>query len=348
VLFEESIDEVWSRIGLVLSRDVLERRYNARHGGSLSAQKAKEIVSHLQQGQQYFKSAQTAGILAGPLEQYYGVLALTRALILYLIPRAREATLTKGHGLGATLANDGKLENIRLTVANGTFYEFLRATGNAEEITAEMPGVTDGDIPFYFSQRFTVVRSLPGPSLGDRFQFIDLLSRIPDLREHFEEAFSIPAHCYRGRVSAFFNTITVTVERGMFELPAVDELAGLLQVDSSVQIDVKQPGSVEFSAPMQKIADGLAKLPIAIDRSLANYAVLEPFRSGWSLSILASYFAAAHALSMIVRYYPTRWAQLLSQERGDRLLPVLERLRGLVQTDFVRLALRELERTSGP
>jgi hypothetical protein len=49
-------------------------------------------------------------------------------------------------------------------------------------------------------------------------------------------------------------------------------------------------------------------------------------------------------MSMLVRYYPTRWARLLSHERGDSILPVLERMRRLIQNEFVRLVLWELER----
>jgi hypothetical protein len=78
---EQSVEEIWSRLALFQSRDVLERRYNARHGGKLSAGKADEIIAHLQQARQYFQSAESAGVLAGPLEQYYGVLAFARAIV---------------------------------------------------------------------------------------------------------------------------------------------------------------------------------------------------------------------------------------------------------------------------
>jgi hypothetical protein len=57
-----------------------------------------------------------------------------------------------------------------------------------------------------------------------------------------------------------------------------------------------------------------------------------------------TYLAASNALSTLVRYHPTRWARLVSGEKGDRLLPVIERLRSLIQSDFVRLLLIELER----
>lgn len=49
-------------------------------------------------------------------------------------------------------------------------------------------------------------------------------------------------------------------------------------------------------------------------------------------------------MSMLVRYYPTRWTRLLSHEKGDSLLPVLERMRRLLQGHFVRMVLWELDR----
>jgi hypothetical protein len=67
------------------------------------------------------------------------------------------------------------------------------------------------------------------------------------------------------------------------------------------------------------------------------------FCNSWSLSELASYFAASNALSMLVRYYPSRWASMANHEKGDKVLPVLDRMRSLVQTEFIRLALWQVE-----
>jgi hypothetical protein len=75
MLGHESVEETWSRLGLYLSRDVIERRYEARHKRQVNAGKAREIISHFEQGEQYFSSAEHAGVLAGPLQQYYGILA---------------------------------------------------------------------------------------------------------------------------------------------------------------------------------------------------------------------------------------------------------------------------------
>jgi len=41
--------EAWSRLGLFMSRDVLERRYKALHGRDLPAEKAAEVEAAIKQ-----------------------------------------------------------------------------------------------------------------------------------------------------------------------------------------------------------------------------------------------------------------------------------------------------------
>src|ERR1700723_507910 len=136
---EESVEEIWSRLALFQSRDVLERRYRAHHGGELTASKADEIIAHLQQARQYFQSAESAGVLAGPLEQYYGVLPFARGIVLYREPKQREANLKRSHGLEAAMPGNAGPEDIQNTVTQGSFQELLGATGNSETVAIDQP-----------------------------------------------------------------------------------------------------------------------------------------------------------------------------------------------------------------
>jgi len=85
--------------------------------------------------------------------------------------------------------------------------------------------------------------------------------------------------------------------------------------------------------------------PSVVELESGAHVFHERFPGGWSLSRIASYFAASHAMSMLVRYHPTRWARLVNHAPGDKLMPVLDRLRHLIQNDFARLGLREFERS---
>jgi YaaC-like Protein len=335
---EESVEEIWSRLALFQSRDVLERRYKAHHGGELSAGKADEIIAHLQQARQYFLSAESAGVLAGPLEQYYGVLAFARAIVLYRQPRQREATLTRSHGLEAVLPDGGIAEDIQITVTHGTFHELLEATGNTETISIDQPSPGRATT----AQRF--VQSLPSPALGARFSLVHLLARIPGVKEHFEQAFGIVAHCHYGRAHIFQGSFCTTVWRGEFALPPLEELKQSLGISVSASGSVTPNDSIDFRVQL-KPGDRLPDhFPSVVELESSAHVFLERFPGGWSLSRIASYFAASHAMSMLVRYHPTRWAKLVNHAPGDKLMPVLDRLRHLIQNDFVRIGLRELER----
>jgi hypothetical protein len=337
MLYDES-SEAWNRLTLFLSRDVLDRRYQARHGGRLSADKAKEIISNLDQARQYFSSAASAGVLAGPLEQYYGVLSFSRAIVLYLDPRAREATLRQGHGLHATLPGGSRVENIEMKVRGGTFDELLAATGNRELILVEEPAPGKATSQQWF------VRSYPRPQIDTTFSLVDLLARIPALRQHFEEAFGTMAHCYAGNVHQFMRDLNVTIFRDRFDLPIPKELGVSLGIAATGATETAPSRDLQFRIQIP-IGDSIATyLPNVVTSPMGGQSIVEPFPGGWSLCELASYFAAAHVLSMIVRYHPSRWTHLVSRERGDRVLPVLDRMRGLIQTEFVRLGLREIER----
>lgn len=74
----------WERLSLYESRDMVTQLYHRRHGRQTNDAKARAIASHMIQGRQYFESAQGAGELVRPLLLYYGVVALSRALILFL------------------------------------------------------------------------------------------------------------------------------------------------------------------------------------------------------------------------------------------------------------------------
>ena len=337
---DEPVEEIWSRLALYESRDVLERRYKARHGGELSAGKADEIIAHLQQARQYFQSAGSAGILAGPLEQYYGVLAFARAIILYREPRQREATLKRSHGLEAVLPGDGGPEDIQIKVTQGTFQELVEATGNSEILAIDQPspGRATG------VQRF--VQKLPHPVPGAQLTLTDLISRIPGVKGHYEQAFGTLAHCHYGRVHIFQGSFSTTIWRGELGLPTPEALRTSLGISPGANSTVTPNESVEFRIQIPAGETLSDHFPSVVELESTTHVMVERFPGGWSLNRIALYFAASHAKSMLVRYHPTRWAKLVNHAPGDKLVPVLDRLRNIIQDDFVRLGLRELDRSN--
>jgi hypothetical protein len=272
--------------------------------------------------------------------QYYGVLAFARAIVLYREPKQREANLKRSHGLDAAMPGGSSPEDIQITVTQGSSQELLGATGNSETVTIDQPspGRTTG------VQRFD--QKLPAPAPGAQFTLTDLISRIPGVKEHYEQAFGTLAHCHYGRVHIFQGSFSTTIWRGELGLPAPDQLRTSPGMAPSASATVTPNESVDFQIQLKAGETLPDYFPSVVELESTAHVFVERFPGDWSLSRIASYFAASHAMSMLVRYHPTRWAKLVNHAPGDKLIPVLDRLRSLIQDDFVRLGLRELERAS--
>jgi hypothetical protein len=81
------------------SFDLVQREFERWHGRELNAERTWEIVSSFVQGEEYFVSASAAAEAVRPLLLYYGVLSISRGLIIFL-SNVSEATLKASHGLG--------------------------------------------------------------------------------------------------------------------------------------------------------------------------------------------------------------------------------------------------------
>jgi hypothetical protein len=133
-----TMSSVWQRFSLYESMDLVARYYKVKHGKELKEEKSREIVSCLAQGGEYFALASNSSELIKPVILYYGMVAMSRGLVLFLRSDARETTLNPLHGLVASEWKDQlskglqELPNLRIEIQNGTFTEPQEATGNAE------------------------------------------------------------------------------------------------------------------------------------------------------------------------------------------------------------------------
>jgi hypothetical protein len=137
----------WSQLSLFESADVLNKLQHPVHGTGLKAEKAAEVASYFAHGREYFYAADNAGFLVRPLLQYYGVLSLSRGLILLLDKSLRAASLPKQHGLKPLdwkslfsadknkvldLSDKNKFLNLSVEVTRSTFLRLLETTCNGE------------------------------------------------------------------------------------------------------------------------------------------------------------------------------------------------------------------------
>jgi hypothetical protein len=126
-------ESAWAELSVFESSDLIKRFYKRRHNLDLNTGKAREITTALAQARQYFTEVRSAGDLARPLLLFYGVVALSRALILFLQPAAKEENLGQSHGLTVNMWQQTLAPGIRhvpdlqIRVTNGTFAELANA-----------------------------------------------------------------------------------------------------------------------------------------------------------------------------------------------------------------------------
>ncbi len=174
-----SMNQNWDTLLQYQSVELVKRRFNERHGHSLSTSKAMAITAAITQGRAYFTSASNASMSVRPLLLYYGVLALTRALILFSSRSLSEAALRPAHGIAIndwqkTLANGWvSIGDLRIKVRHGTFTELLEATNNKVYLRANSSGVN-----------WQVTYDIP-PN-GTELTFGGICQCVPDAQLEFE------------------------------------------------------------------------------------------------------------------------------------------------------------------
>lgn len=342
---------IWTRLSLYESTDVVRNLFEKRHGRQLNAEKAREIVSAVSQGREFFTAADEAGVLVRPLLQYYGVLSLSRALILLLSVGFREAALPAQHGLsckgwgGLLVPENWRPGELVVRVTKGSFLSMIDCTRNAD--TSE---VFTGPYPSRLRFRRTRVEK---PLLEASFTLKSVLARISELREIFEHAFMESASNYR----AFVFTVSqdsqsmVDLFSGQFDLPPLEKLRAELLIPEYANLvnDVKHnflppephwrylvqhPAGTNFTYLLPQI-DNLA------DGTSSAVALFEP---DLSVSRIGRYFLLSFFLGTLARYHPTSWLAIMqSRQKGDFLLPLVRESMNVIQLNFPTLVINELE-----
>ena len=220
--------DTWEILAFYESRDLLHRTYEERFGQPLSRNKVEEITYHLAQGREYFSSAKQSALLVRPLLLYYGVLALSRALILFLDTHKGE--LKPGHGVGIPNWRDvlhreckeqsiNKLAELKLKFVKGTFTDLSQATKNEEQ--AEFVWINTRRI----WQKNGTTELEPGYEITLK----EVLARIQDIDYWFTGTFREPSCCYPAIIGGPSERITVHVSsehvRRNLELPNMDILS---------------------------------------------------------------------------------------------------------------------------
>jgi hypothetical protein len=338
----------WARLSLYESTDLVRGLFQQRHSRELNAEKAREIVSAVAQGREYFSAASEAGLLVRPLLQYYGVLSLSRGLILLLSHNLREASLPQAHGLSSigwsnVLAADSRRPaELQVEISKGTFLSMLESTLNAD-VSRLFTGPYPNQIIF---PRTRAVTDL----LGTTFNFQQLLARVPELRDVYERSFGQCASNYRAFVFTFSaNTQSdVDIFPGRHGLPPEEQLRQELAIPQDVPLQSTAQHNflppelhLKYRLHPREGEHFISMLPQIENLADGSTSIVAPFGATLSISRIGRYFLLSYFLGTLARYHPTSWLAIMqSRQKGDFMLPLIREAMNAIQLYFPALVIK--------
>lgn len=331
--------EIWHRLALLESVDYVRRQYKIHHSRSIGTDYALEITAPVRQSREFFESALNADPSIRLLLQYYGVLSLSRSLILLATRGRREATLAQAHGLiprnwnDIISRNDGKLTELMVKVTTGTFSELRTATKGQSILR-------------HNSNRPQVLFSPSKLELNDlEFNFVDLCRRDPNLSPMSERYLGYERlNCLVQEFQSSNESMILKIPTGIIGASDLDHLNRIVGCG---KFSCQQNGERQLTLTISKddIDNELAftdKIDLAFS-VVGDMFLQAKFSGAKSLSQLESMFAASYILSMISRYYPRAWLSLMNGTSKDEAYPLFLLVMDYIQVDFPRLVLEWLE-----
>lgn len=328
----EKSREVWQQLLSLESKEIVQRRFAQIHSRQLSKRRAREINAAARQGREFFANSKRADYSVRPLLSYYGVTALSKALLLLLRANGGEEGLTPGHGIetvdwkskmsGDTAEGLKRLSELSIRKRKGLFADFLRETENTTCLHVRS-GAVEGRIRY------------DTPPGGEEISIADLFSRIPDLQMDFSNVSETKRY-------AAINELTYEHNEGFRAKVKAGAFAPLASGYEKLGYQVKHHD--EWSTVTCSSATFKAQPALFVHRYLNKMAglipvlyIAEPFDDGARYSQLSITYLVSYVLGMLVRYYPTHWVALIQGGSGDRFWPTLIRAQQLVDYTYPEL-----------
>nr|WP_294916012.1 YaaC family protein [uncultured Neokomagataea sp.] len=330
--------EIWQRLLMLESRDVVDRSYFKIHGRQLSARRSKEISAAARQAREFFRNAVGADFSVKPLLTFYGVASLSRSLTLIFRIENGEEGLSRGHGLetvqwSETLSksvSNGLLSlgSLRVRTCKGLFADLIRETQNLLCVHANSAAV-QGRLCYNI------------PPFGFEVSLLELLERLPDLSAD-------AAALENSTRYAIVHNITFSKENGFcadvnaagFErFRQSYEDAGFLITSNGTTATLT--GSAElFSREQPQLIHTYIQKNFGL---IPQIFIADYFKNRACLSQLSIVYLLSFFLGMLCRYFPTHWISLIQGEKGDAYWPILNRAQHCVEKAFPELVVEMLQ-----
>lgn len=312
--------EHWYLLREFESSDLVIEYIKNRYGYSPSKEKAYEITSSFTQGREFFESAHKSDISVMPILQYYGILALSRGLILVLNKSARENSIKPSHGL-AFVGWDKKFADISIKITKGTFLELIDATDNVSLFRCGSSGVN-----------WSV--SYPIPNTGECISMKKLAFCYPDLADQIKVWFGDVAPIVRfSTLKTTDDTIDLSLDsqidneimKTIFPIDVFDD-AKLLSVDDKHHVILKVG---EYPNITQKWVSSF--------QTIGDAYLCPPICKDLRLNLVSTLFATSYILCMISRYHPSAWQKVHRGISNDRILPFVIKLLDLITDRYPQI-----------
>jgi len=316
------MNDIWHFLREFESKELVKRYIHKKYQYELNSTKALEINSAFIQGREYFTSCLKADISVRPLLQYYGVVALSRGLILILNKGARENNIVPSHGLKIKNWSDvnksGKIENVILKVSNGTFYELIKVTNNKSYFRFGSGGIN-----------WQVVYDIPSSEV--EFSLKEISYCFPDLNLSVKswldlEVPSRSLNSFKHVENKYELEIGGKYDINIFELIFPKTHYNNIEINESanscnVRFDHDQVPNLsqKWESAFQVIGDPF---------------VVPPFKNGFFLNDISTMYSAAFIFGTISRYYPSTWNNINKGISNDSVLPFAFNFMDFIQDKF--------------
>lgn len=320
------MNRVWNELLEFETKDIVERSIKKKFGGEPNARKIQQITSNFIQAREYFKSAENSSITVRPLLQYYGVMAITKGLILYLNISLTEDQLKASHGLEiknwkeAIKSKD--FEALEITFGEGTFSELQKTTENKNYLRAN-------------SSEVNWRTPLKAPTKGEMITLKHLINYFPDLEKEYE---SWTEEKLKYGVIESYSPSDGRVEvqmRGVLDQETIDKLFPVeyclnrtVNINSFMQKTIIRFGPCDWAPNITQKWHG----PFDI----GDACVIPVLKNDIGLNLLSGMYAISYVFGMMARYYPSIWVSLRRVETGDRIYPFALRILDFLQDKYPR------------
>lgn len=318
------MNKTWNELLAFESRDLVARYIKEKYNRELNRNRTLQITSNFSQGREYFRSSENASPIVRPLLQYYGVMAMSKGLILCKDLNKTEAQLKHSHGLEINNWNQviksKNFENLEIVIRDGTFYELITTTKNYNYLRVNSSVVN------WFSF-FRI------PQKGYNIQLKQLINYYPDLEKEYELWTKEKIHyalfdSFKGDFDKYIFNIELqgVVERNVIDLLFPNDLCKDLTVTQD-----RRKTKVNFRT--NSMIPNITQIWHRPSH-IGDACFIPPIKDHVGFNLISGLYMVSFVFGMMARYFPTTWIGIMRGEKGDKIFPFVHRIMDFIDEIF--------------